>query len=131
MRIRAKGSLGNVWPGPKFGPNKGSDGPGLCAQRIHALLPKEKILIDWEKKSQFCHEVQPARFKTSILKLLVIFVLFFCFIFRFLVLKTLFFGILDAKPCRTIVQLPKKVSFGSEMWKFNQKSGFWRLVSVS
>ena len=34
--------------------------------------------------------------------------------FLFVGLKTLLFGLLDAKPCRTIIKLPQKVSVGAE-----------------
>ena len=35
--------------------------------------------------------------------------------------KTLLFGFLHAKPCRTIMKLPQKVSFGSERCKIGPK----------
>ena len=35
--------------------------------------------------------------------------------------ETLFFGFLDTKPCRTIVKLPQKVSFGPEMCEIESK----------
>ena len=33
-------------------------------------------------------------------------------------LKTLFFGVLEAKPCRTIMKLPQKASFGTKVCIF-------------
>ena len=39
----------------------------------------------------------------------------------------MFFGLLDAKPCRTIMKLPQKVSFGPETCEIGPK--LWFLAS--
>ena len=45
-----------------------------------------------------------------------LFLLLFC-------LKTLFVELLHAKPCRTVMKLPQKVSFGPEACKIGPKVG--------
>ena len=42
-------------------------------------------------------------------------------ILKFAGLETMFFGLLDAKPCRTIMKLPQKVSFGPEACEIELK----------
>ena len=57
----------------------------------------------------------------------VFYVLFFSFIFKLFGLKTLFFELLQAKPCRTIMKLPQQVSFGPEASEILPK--VWFLAS--
>ena len=53
----------------------------------------------------------------------------FGLIFKFFNGKSMFFGFLNAKPCRTIMKLPHKVSFGPETFIQNADFGHVRTYS--
>ena len=61
------------------------------------------------------HMAQPHELQAGyglIFRLMVLFVSFF---------RKIFFGLLDAKPCRTIMKLPQKVRLGSETCEIETK----------
>ena len=51
----------------------------------------------------------------------------FSILFSSFLMETVFFRLLDAKPCRTIMKLPQKVSLGFETCEIAQK--VWFLAS--
>ena len=57
--------------------------------------------------------------------------LIFCMIFKSFGLKTVFFELLHAKPCRTIMKSPQKVSFGPERTKLDKNSDFGHVRTYS
>ena len=110
---------------------------GIWDDEITHLYLKNKF---WNEREQFWYLHHPALSYSLIGKhyffrifelfwiLLVIFhgfniiLILFCF-------ETVFFGLLDAKPYRTIMKLPQKLSFGPEACEIWPKVGTWTCPS--